>query len=451
MSLRLNVPFFSFFLKNFNPNSTIFKIIKVFFIAILLSNSIYLSFFDNIVFETLSPFLAIWGLVLLLRTRNAKEYFWIGFFLGIFWFWWVSLSSIYFNLDYLIPFIILFIALVYGILFRICYLFKFDFLRLCAIFCLSFIHPLGFDWLNWGIFSVYGFFDANTTGVVCIFLIAYFYYEKYISRYYKMAIIIILFFIGFHYEQKESTNLNLNFTLLNTNISQNQKYLVENIQVHSNELIKEILNAIKEKKELIVLPESAFAFDLQKDFKEKYQNILKQLSHKITIITGAFSTAENQIYNSTYVFNQGQVSILNKHFLVPFGEEIPFFKNLVKKYFLPHMQEFSQGPVQSKYELNQQIITNAICYEATKERIYEDSKLIIAISNNAWFNHSSEYKLQQLLMKFYANKYGVSVYHAVNGKENAVIKPKIPLYEKWKMKFEKLYQKMRMILKIGIE
>ena len=115
------------------------------------------------------------------------------------------------------------------------------------------------------------------------------------------------------------------------------------------------------------------------------------------------------------------------------------------------MQEFSQGPVQSKYELNQQIITNAICYEATKERIYEDSKLIIAISNNAWFNHSSEYKLQQLLMKFYANKYGVSVYHAVNGKENAVIKPKIPLYEKWKMKFEKLYQKMRMILKIGIE
>ncbi|MCH5336193.1 MAG: apolipoprotein N-acyltransferase [Campylobacter sp.] len=452
MSLRLmNFPFLSFFLKKFNPNSNIFKITKVFFVAFLLSNSIYLSFFENIVFETLSPFLAIWGLVLLLRSKSAKEYFWIGFFVGIFWFWWVGLSSIYFNLNYLVPLIIVFMGIFYGILFRICHLFKFDFLRLCAIFCLSFIHPLGFDWLNWGIFSVYGFFDADTRGTICIFLIAYFYYEKYISRYYKMAIILTLFFIGFHYEQKNSADLNLNYELLNTNISQDQKYVMENIQNHSNALIKEIINAIKEQKKLIVLPESAFAFDLENDFNAEYQKILKQLSHKIIIITGAFSTKENQIYNSTYIFNQGEVYILNKHFLVPFGEEIPFFKSLVKKYFLPNIGEFSKGTVQSKYTLNGQSITNAICYEATKERIYKDSELIIALSNNAWFNHSSEYKLQQLLMKFYANKYGVSIYHSVNGKENAIIKPKELLYKKWEVKFEKFYQKIKNIIKAATE
>ncbi len=414
----------------------------------MLSNPIYLSFFENIVLETLSPFLAIGGLVLLLRSKKAKEYFWIGFLIGIFWFWWVGLSSIYFNLTYLVPLIALIMGLVYGVLFRICHLFKFDSLRLCAVFGLSFIHPLGFDWLNWGVFSVYGFFDASTKGVVCIFLIAYFCYEKYISRYYKIAIVLALFFIAFHYEEKKAADLALNFTLLNTNIPQNQKYLVENIQNHSNELIKEILKAINEKKELIVLPETAFAFDLEKDFKAKYEKILKQLSHRIVIITGAFSTKEDKIYNSTYIFNQGEVYVLNKHFLVPFGEELPLFKDLVRSYFLPNMQEFSQGPMLSKYKLNDQTVTNAICYEATKEQIYKGSELIIAISNNAWFDHSSEYKLQQLLMKFYANKYGVSVYHAVNGKENAIIKPKKLLYERWKVELENFYQKITELLKI---
>ncbi|MBK1972128.1 apolipoprotein N-acyltransferase [Campylobacter sp. 2018MI35] len=440
MKLKLNfLPYFSFFLKKFNPNSTIFKIIKVFFISFLLSNPIYLSFFENIFFETISPFLAIWGLILLLRSKNAKEYFWIGFFVGILWFWWISLSSIYFNLSYLIPIIILGIGLFYGFLFRICHLFKYDFLRLCGIFCLNFIHPLGFDWFNWGILSVYGFFRADTLGILSIFLIAYFIYEKYISRYYKIVIVLVLFFIGFQYEEKKSLNLNFNYKLVNTNISQDQKFLQENVEQNSNNQIKEIIKAINEKKELVVLPETAFAFNLK---NTSYEKTLKNLSHEITIITGAFNIEENKTYNSTYIFKAGNVYIFNKHFLVPFGEEIPFFKDIINKYLLPDMEEFSKGPLQSQYKLNNQIITNAICYEATKEQIYKNSSIIIAISNNAWFNHSSEYKLQQLLMKYYANKYNVSIYHAVNGKENAIIKPKKPLSQKWYIFYKKIIAKI---------
>ncbi|TKX31750.1 apolipoprotein N-acyltransferase [Campylobacter estrildidarum] len=436
MKLKLNfLPYFSFVPKKLNTNSTIFKIIKVFCIAILLSNSIYLSFFENIFTQTLSPFLAILGLVLLLKRKKAKEYFLVGFFVGILWFWWIGLSSIYFNLNYLVPIIILMIGIFYGILFSLCHLFKFDFLRLCGIFCLSFIHPLGFDWFNWGILTVYGFFDASYKGIICLFLIAYFIYEGYISRYYKIAIVLILFFIGCQYEEKKAQTLNLTYKLINTNISQDQKFLQTNLKTNSNNLVQEILKAIEEKKELVVLPETAFAFNLK---NTPYENLLKSLSHKITIITGAFNIDQNFIYNSTYIFKGGNVYILNKHFLVPFGEEIPIFKNLVQKYFLPNMQEFSKGPLQSKYKLDNQIITNAICYEATKEQNYKNSNIIIAISNNAWFNHSTEYKLQQLLMKFYASKYGVSVYHAVNGKENTFIEPKKMLSKEWMKLFKKI-------------
>lgn len=399
----------------------------------MLSNPIYFSFFENILLETLSPFLAIWGLILLLQTKSAKGYFWTGFLMGLFWFWWVGLSAIYFNLNYLVPVIALIMGLVYGVLFRICFLFKFDFLRLCAIFVLSFIHPLGFDWLEWGIYTTYGFFDSSLRGIICLFLIAYFIYEGYISRYYKIAIVLILFFIGFHYEEKTATTLPFSYKLINTNISQDQKFLQEKLILNSNTLLSEISRAILEKKELVILPETAFAFNLR---GTKYEEFLKELSHKIIIITGAFYTKDEQTYNSTYVFRQGKSYIFNKHFLVPFGEEIPFFKELVKKYFLLNMEEFARGPVQSQYKLNNSLITNAICYEATKEQNYKNSKIIIALSNNAWFKHSSEYKLQKLLMQFYANKYGVSVYHATNGKENAVILPKKRLDLRWLEEFK---------------
>ncbi len=399
----------------------------------MLSNPIYFSFFENIFLETLSPFLAIWGLILLLRTKSAKGYFWTGFLMGLFWFWWVGLSAIYFDLSYLVPVIALIMGLVYGVLFRICFLFKFDFLRLCAIFALSFIHPLGFDWLEWGIYTTYGFFDSSLRGIICLFLIAYFIYEGYISRYYKIAIVLILFFTGFHYEEKTATTLPFSYKLINTNISQDQKFLQEKLILNSNTLLNEISRAILEKKELVILPETAFAFNLR---GTKYEDFLKELSHKIIIITGAFYTKDGQTYNSTYVFRQGKSYIFNKHFLVPFGEEIPFFKELVKKYFLPNMEEFTRGPVQSQYKLNNSLITNAICYEATKEQNYKNSKIIIALSNNAWFKHSSEYKLQKLLMQFYANKYGVSVYHATNGKENAVILPKKRLDLRWLEEFK---------------
>lgn len=399
----------------------------------MLSNPIYFSFFENIFLETLSPFLAIWGLILLLRTKSAKGYFWTGFLTGLFWFWWVGLSAIYFDLNYLVPVIALIMGLVYGVLFRICFLFKFDFLRLCAIFALSFIHPLGFDWLEWGIYTAYGFFDSSLRGIICLFLIAYFIYEGYISRYYKIAIVLILFFTGFHYEEKTATTLPFSYKLINTNISQDQKFLQEKLILNSNALLSEISRAILEKKELVILPETAFAFNLR---GTKYEDFLKELSHKIIIITGAFYIKDGQTYNSTYVFRQGKSYIFNKHFLVPFGEEMPFFKELVKKYFLPNMEEFTRGPVQSQYKLNNSLITNAICYEATKEQNYKNSKIIIALSNNAWFKHSSEYKLQKLLMQFYANKYGVSVYHATNGKENAVILPKKRLDLRWLEEFK---------------
>ena len=66
---------------------------------------------------------------------------------------------------------------------------------------------------------------------------------------------------------------------------------------------------------------------------------------------------------------------------------------------------------------------NAICYEATCQEIYEgDVQFVIATSNNAWFAPSIEPTLQNLLMRFYARKNGVTIYHAANYKGSGIIK-----------------------------
>ncbi|TQR33675.1 apolipoprotein N-acyltransferase [Campylobacter sp. MIT 99-7217] len=431
MRLALNFVPFSFpFFKKLNPNSNIFKIIKAFTCAFFISNSIYLSFLENIFFELFSVFFAIYGFILLLRS-DKFGYFWTGFFIGLLWFWWLSLSSIYFGLTYLVPFEILGVGLVYGILFRICYAFKYDFLRLTGIFLLSYLHILGFDWLNWGILTSFGVFESSLKGVVCIFLIAYFYHERYISRYYKIAIILGLFYLGIQLKDTPYESLNVDYKLIHTDISQSQKYFYENMQKNSDDLIAEIQKAIEEKKELVILPESAFAFNLERDFDGRYYAILQELSYQISIVVGAFSEQDDKVFNSTYVFEKGRDKILNKYYLVPFGEEIPFFKDTFRKYLMPNMAEFSRGERLNTYTIHDQNITNAICYEASKEELYKQSKIIVAISNNAWFDGFVEPSLQKLLMRYYANKYAVSIYHATNGEQTAIITPKQSIVKKY--------------------
>lgn len=86
------------------------------------------------------------------------------------------------------------------------------------------------------------------------------------------------------------------------------------------------------KKELVILPETAFAFNLKNTL---YEKMLKELSYQIIIITGAFNIQEGKTYNSTYIFKGGNSYILNKHFLVPLGEEIPFSKKQYKNTSYP--------------------------------------------------------------------------------------------------------------------
>ncbi len=95
---------------NFNKN----MIIKGLCAAILFSSFIYLSYF-NIENKIINSVLGLTSIYLIL-TIPKKSLFYTGFFIGIFWCWWLALSFEYYDLNYLMPLVILGVGLVYAII-----------------------------------------------------------------------------------------------------------------------------------------------------------------------------------------------------------------------------------------------------------------------------------------------------------------------------------------------
>jgi apolipoprotein N-acyltransferase len=203
--------------------------------------------------------------------------------------------------------------------------------------------------------------------------------------------------------------------VLITHIPQNLKWKKEYIYKEINNNFSEIKKALKEKYKVIILPESVFplALNLYPILIEK----LKNLSKKIIIITGALNYQNKNYYNSTYVFNNGKYKIYNKHILVPFGEYIPFpcCKKFLDKIFFNGAKDYKASKTFASYKIKGIKFLNAICYEATIEKLYKQkAKYIIAISNDAWFMPSIEPTLQKLLIEYYSLKYNKFVYHSRN-------------------------------------
>ena len=156
-----------------------------------------------------------------------------------------------------------------------------------------------------------------------------------------------------------------------------------------------------------------------------YFAILKA-SNGIAIIAGALQREDNHSYNVTYLFNNGKIQTAKKLVLVPFGEYIPlpkFAQKFINDTFFSGASDFVTATEPTDFIIKGVKFRNAICYEATCAEIYEgDVDFVIATSNNAWFAPSIEATLQNLLMRYYARKNGVSIYHSANYKGSGVVK-----------------------------
>jgi len=344
-------------------------------ISIFLSLPLYLIHFgiDN---KALNSILIIVGIYIFYK-NDVKSYPWVGFWVSIFWLWWISLSFRYYDLTFIIPFVIIGIGLFYWIIFYLLTFLRYKILIiLFFLFGFQFIKPFGFDWFRYDV----------------LFPHTYFYIQN-----------------------KTIPPAPLKIKTIHTKITQNKKWNTNFIAIEIENNFKYINEAIKNGYDIVILPETAFPLPL-----DRYKEILKKLqnlSQKITIITGALSYQDNKYYNSTYLFQNGNFNIYNKHILVPFGEYIPIpcCKKIINKIFFNGASDYQPASNFSTYKIKGITFLNAICYEVTNEKLYlQKPKYIIAISNNAWFYPSIEETLQKLLIEFYSKKYNKFVYHSIN-------------------------------------
>ncbi|DAB31351.1 MAG TPA: acyltransferase, partial [Sulfurospirillum sp. UBA11407] len=134
---------------------------------------------------------------------------------------------------------------------------------------------------------------------------------------------------------------------------------------------------------------------------------------------------DRKVLNSAYVFENGKTQIAHKVILVPFGEQIPlpkFARDFINKLFFNGAEDYESAKAPHNFIIKGLEFRNAICFEATKDALFEGNpRYMVAISNNAWFTPSIEPTLQNLLLRYYARKYNTTIYHSANGGISGII------------------------------
>jgi len=344
-----------------------------------------------------------------------------GFLIGLAWFYWIGYSFKYQNVGFMTPFITFGFALVYMLFFGVLALTNKIYLRALLLFGLSFIEPFDFNWMQIEVIfvdSYIGVFKYQLALVLAALSL-----PSSIKTEWKFVPLLLLFgALNFYTPAQKDAPLKIK--LVATHILQEQKWQRENLSKTIAMVYREIERAREEGYDVVVLPESVFPLYMNKN--PQIMKTLLEYSHSISIVTGALLYEDEQNYNVAYMFQNGTYEVAKKMVLVPFGEYIPlpsFAKKIINDTFFAGASDFIGASKPTDFTIKGVKFRNAVCYEATCSELYEgEVDYMLAISNNAWFAPSVEPTLQKLLMRYYARKNGVTIYHAANSSGTGIIK-----------------------------
>ncbi len=375
----------------------------------------------GLIFPWLQAFLGVIALYFWL-TLPKTALFWSGFFTALFWFWWIGLSFRYYDLAWMIPLVTVAVAVTYGLIFWLIGSLPHITLRALAFGLVEFLHPFGFDWFRPSLIFTGSIF-GDSLWQLWIILASLTLFASFKGKWHLALLLPLV--LAIHIPAK-STPPTLPVKLVQTSLDQRDKWDPRYRQLIVEANLRVIKEARREGFKAVVLPESAFPLYLNREI-----DLLKrlfELSKKITIVTGALYDENGRSFNSTYLFKNGTLRVMHKVVLVPFGEEVPlpsWIAKWVNRLFFDGADDYLTAREPSDFEMLGLRWRNAICYEATTDRLFKDSPgHMVAISNNAWFLPSIEPTLQRLLLQMQANRHETLIYHATNGPITGIIVPR---------------------------
>ncbi len=451
---------FKFFCANFFKNTLrrfAKHIIVTLIYALIFSAPIYLNIFTYLSIDSQSKQITAYlpyinTIFALLAVASAlkvdKKYrFFFGFFVGILWFYWTNLSFRFTPSPYLMWVGIFGVAVGYGIVFYFLLFFNNKIFRIATLALIGLIPVLGFDWLV--VESLFSFSILRVDKIyfifilVCVAIWLHFLQKERESnereskkrnrKIASFALLPLIFVIDFSYAKVEMPQ---KIFITEMNVSQNSKWNEYDIAIARN--LRYIDEAIAEGANVVILPETAFPMRINQKEREYLMEQLMDLSHQITIITGAQRGGHNAsgtraTFNSIFVFEKGQWQYADKIFLAPFGEYAPvpkIFAEIFKKLFKIDITRGFEKSENARNDIETENFSfrSAICYEATTRAAFDgDPKMMIAITNSAWFAPSIEPVLQMMLMKYYARIHKTLIIQSANGSKSVVITPNVSL------------------------
>jgi apolipoprotein N-acyltransferase len=291
-----------------------------------------------------------------------------------------------------------------------------------GLLLLSYIHPFSFDWFKPELLFVESYLGITKLSFLFILL------GLVLSLWRKSLWYLPLVLLAYQPLTSNIPDISADISLTTTYTSVHDKWDKNKHQAQFDALFESIDKAILEKKKLIILPESVFPIFLNRS--EALLSKLEEKAKHISIVTGGLYWDGETPRNSTYIFTDGKIQVANKVLLVPFGEANPlpdFLSDWVNEVFYDGAVDYKASPEVTDYNIDGVSYRNAICFEATSEKLYEKGKNtnrpqhMIVLSNNGWFHPSVESSLQKLLLQYYSKKYGTTIYHSVNMSESYII------------------------------
>lgn len=250
-----------------------------------------------------------------------------------------------------------------------------------------------------------------------------------------ILIILIINIYGFVKIAKYSNikDGKINVSLIQADIriheKNNVKYLAANT-IKYYELSKETI--LNHKPDLVIWPESAItnfvnipATDIETTNFLPYQKTTN-------FLVGALSKNQNNIYNSTFgiLKNKKILRPYHKQILMPFGEYMPLSETFPFLNDLnPNIASFTAGKNIEVFEFDNNLnLAPLICYEdiipsISREAVNKGAKLLVNLTNDAWFGNTIAGAQHNLIASFRAIENKRYLLRSTNTGLTAIINP----------------------------
>lgn len=227
----------------------------------------------------------------------------------------------------------------------------------------------------------------------------------------------------------------LQVALIQGNVDQAVKWNPEHRQATIDKYLQLSSQAAADKPELLIWPEAATPFFLQEQtpLADRVRQVPVEKNSYLLVGSPAYQSqgdGDYRYFNSAYLFSPAgeELGRSDKIHLVPFGEYVPLgtLLSFINK-IVVGVGDFSPGTVKP-LPLNGHNLGVLICYEVifpglARDYVRQGSSLLVNLTNDAWFGHSSAPYQHLAMARFRAIENRIWLARAANTGVSALIAP----------------------------